>query len=210
MSYAEEAAEEFKKDIETACDSIDLPYILCLLHVDERAEWIANNLEEAYEAMEVICQEVRYNTNFSEIMIRNIISYISYKERCIYNDIDAKVHGMKRQIAERGLLKAPKFGTWQSMDITNEVWDQIIAAAKEVQHTDDHEYLEQGEHNENGESFEDTEVGVDDELVELSNSDKENEMDSQLSLKKGPSETFQMEKLKKGQPCDYCGFISDN
>ena len=67
--------------------------------------------------------------------------------------------------------------------------------------------LEQIKHNEDGESFEDTEVGVDDQLTELSNSDIKNEKEFQLSLKKGPSEISQ---IKNGQTCDYCGFISNN
>ena len=69
--------------------------------------------------MEEVCQEIHYNTNFSELIIRNIISYISYKDQCVYNDIDDKVYDLKRHIAERELLKAPKFRTWQSMGITN-------------------------------------------------------------------------------------------
>ena len=74
----------------------DVPYILCLLHVDERAEWVVNNLEKAYEAMEEVCQEIHYNTNFSELIIRNIISYISYKDQCVYNDKDDKVYDLKK------------------------------------------------------------------------------------------------------------------
>ena len=83
--------------------------------------------------MEEVCQEIHYNTNFSELIIRNIISYISYKDQCVYNDKDDNVYDLKKQIAKRELLKGPKFGTWQSMGITNEDWDQIIASAKEVQ-----------------------------------------------------------------------------
>ena len=45
ISYAEEAAEEFKEDIETACNSADFPFILCLLQADEKAEEIVSALE---------------------------------------------------------------------------------------------------------------------------------------------------------------------
>ena len=71
--------------------------------------------------------------------------------------------------------------------------------------TDDHEHLEQVEHGEDGDSLEDAEIGVDDELIELSNSDIEIEMESQFSLKKGPSEIFQMEKLKMDNPVTIVG-----
>ena len=163
-------------------------------------------MEKAYEAMEEVCQNIKDNTIFSELITDNIMSYISHQDQCVYSDIDDKVQELKKQITKRELLKAPKFEAWRPMGLTDEDWDQIMAAAEEVQHTDDHKCLEQGEHNENGESFEDTEVGVDDELVELSNSDIENEMGYQLSIKKGPSETFQM---RNGQTCDYCGFTSN-
>ena len=63
-------------------------------------------------------------------MIDNITWYIHCTERCIYNDMDDEVYDMKKQIAKRELLKAPKVGSWQSVGITNEDWDQIRAAAK--------------------------------------------------------------------------------
>ena len=112
MSHAEEAAEEFKEDIETACNSVDFHFILCLLQADEKAEDIVNGLEKAYEAMEEVCQNIKDNTIFSELITDNIMSYISHQDQCVYNDIDDKVQDLKKQIAKRELLKTPKFGAW--------------------------------------------------------------------------------------------------
>ena len=179
MSYAEEAAEEFKEDIETACNSADFPFILCLLQADEKAEEIVNTLEQAYEAMEEVCQNIKDKTMFSELITDNIMSYISHQDQCVYSDIDDKVQELKKQITKRELLKAPKFEAWRPMGLTDEDWDQIMAAAEEVQHTDDHKYLEQGEHDEDEESFEDADIGSDDQLIELPNSDIEIELESQ-------------------------------
>ena len=127
MPQAEKDAIKFIEDLDWACAQTgNLPYIIHLLNADDKKEQVKKQLLEAYGAVEGACQEIEYNAGFGSKMIDDIKWYIYNTERCIYNDIDDKVHDMKKQIAERGLLRAPKFGTWQSVGIINEDWDQIV------------------------------------------------------------------------------------
>ena len=47
IKRAEDAAEEFRRNIGTACDSDDFSFILCLLEADEEAEKVGNDLRQA-------------------------------------------------------------------------------------------------------------------------------------------------------------------
>ena len=97
MRQAEKDAIRLIEDIDWACAQIiDLPYILSLLNVDERKEWLKNQLQEANGALEGVCREIEDNAKFGGKMINDIIWYIYCTERCIYNDIDDKVYDMKK------------------------------------------------------------------------------------------------------------------
>ena len=126
IERAEKAAEEFKKSIDIACNSEDFSFILYL---------------------EEVCQDNKDNKVLSELITDNLTSYISHQDLCAYQEIDDKVQDLKKQIIKRRILEARKFGSWQEMGVTDREWNQIIAAAEEVQDTGDHRNLEQYEHD---------------------------------------------------------------
>ena len=133
IERAEKAAEEFKKSIDIACNSEDFSFILCLLQADEKAEEIGDDLEQAYDNLEEVCQDNKDNKVLSELITDNLTSYISQQDLCVYQEIDDKVQDLKKQIIKRRILEAPKFGSWQEMGVTDKQWNQLIAAAEEVQ-----------------------------------------------------------------------------
>ena len=84
IELAERRAEEFKKRIDIVCNNEDFSFILCLLQADEKAEEVGDDLEQAYDNLEEVCQDNKANKVLSELITDNLTSYISHQDLCIY------------------------------------------------------------------------------------------------------------------------------
>ena len=95
MRQAEKDAIRFIEDIDWACaQTVDLPYTIHLLNVDDRKEQVKKRLLEAYGALEGACWEIGYIAGFGRELIDDIKWYIYNTEQCIYNDVDEEVYDL--------------------------------------------------------------------------------------------------------------------
>ena len=95
IERAEKAAEEFKKSIDIACNSEDFSFILCLLQADEKAEEVVDDLEQAYNDLEEVCQDNKDSKDLSELITNNLTSYMSHQDLYVHLEIDDKVQDLK-------------------------------------------------------------------------------------------------------------------
>ena len=117
LERAEKAAEKFGKDVDKACDNNDLLFIMFFLQADEAAGKVTSCLRQAYDDLEKVCWENKFNKEFNEYITDNLMSYINYQTTLMFQDVDDKFQDLKKQINIRRILEQSTFESWQKMGL---------------------------------------------------------------------------------------------